>query len=210
MVYYIEKAFEEEDGLRYNFFTEGGGWLDFTYLNTLVEGYEKEQIVSELMQTYKTDVWDYAFSLTRNTDIADDIVQDVFLNAYEKLHTFRGESSIKTWLLKIARNRSLNWKNSAFIRKVFLAGEKIDDYRAHSVPSAEKQALENILSSEAWRLVFQLPVKHREVLVLFAQHGLNHEEIAAVLSVPVGTVKSRLHHARMKLAHAYRRGGEKE
>lgn len=176
--------------------------MDFTYLNTLTDGFDKEQVLVDLINVYRHDVWDYAFSITRSADLADDVVQDVFMNVYEKLHTFRGEASVKTWLLRITRNISLNCRKSAFIRRVLLMSEPSE--RTAVSPSAEHQAMDNMLSNEAWRLVLQLSAKHREIIVLHAHHELSHEEIAALLQVPLGTVKSRLHHARLKLAKLYK------
>jgi RNA polymerase sigma-70 factor (ECF subfamily) len=178
--------------------------LDFTYLNTLASGHDREQVLNDLIHTYQNEIWDYAFSITRSMDMADDVVQDVFLKVYEKLHTYRGEASIKTWLFRIARNTCFNRMKSGFIRRVLLMGEVKEGKAA--APSAENQALDNLLSTEAWRLVLELPVKHREVMVLHAYHGLTQEEIASLLQVPSGTVKSRLHNARLKLAKRYKGG----
>ncbi|MFF2093081.1 RNA polymerase sigma factor [Paenibacillus sp. NPDC058174] len=180
--------------------------MDFTYLETLSDGYNREQILSDLILAYRNEVWDYALSLTRSPHMADDIAQDVFLAVYEKLHTFRGEASIKTWLLRITRNISFNRRKSSFVRRVLLMKDLPEN--GSNSPSAEIEAMDNLFSSEAWRLVLQLPVKQREVMVLHAHHSLSHEEIASLLRLPVGTVKSRLHHARIKLAKSYEGGQE--
>ncbi|RJE85522.1 RNA polymerase sigma factor [Paenibacillus sp. 1011MAR3C5] len=180
--------------------------MDFTYLNTLADGYDREQVLQDLIHAYRNDVWDYAFSITRSADLADDIAQDVFLKVYEKLHTFRGEASIKNWVLRITRNISFNRMKSGFFRRVLLMGEMRE--AGVSAPSAEKQAMDRLQTSEAWQLVLELPVKHREVLVLHAHHELTQEEIAVMLHLPLGTVKSRLHHARTKLAGRYKGGSE--
>ncbi|BBI31190.1 hypothetical protein KCTCHS21_05890 [Cohnella abietis] len=73
-----------------------------------------------LMTQYGQDVWNLAFVLTKRYDLADDVTQDVFLNAYKAIGTFRGASSVKTWLLSITRNISINYLRSAFMRKVTL------------------------------------------------------------------------------------------
>lgn len=180
--------------------------LDFTYLNSLAGEYDREQVLHDLIHAYRNVVWDYAFSITRSVDLADDIVQDVFLKVYEKLHTFRGEASIKHWLLRITRNISFNWQKSSFFRKVLL----MDEARGTGgvSESAENQAMDRQLASDAWRLVLELPVKHREVMVLHAHHELSQEEISELLHLPLGTVKSRIHHARVKLAKRLKGGSE--
>ncbi|TMV17984.1 RNA polymerase sigma factor [Paenibacillus thermoaerophilus] len=149
------------------------------------------------MSAYGNDVWNYVFSLTRNPHQTDDIVQDVFLKIYRKLGSFRGDSSIKTWIFKIARNTVYDYNRSAFLRKVMLIGFVTE---SESCVSAEQEVMRRQASEEVWEQVMKLPVKHREALVLFAHHQMSLQEIADLLGVQVGTVKSRLYHARQKLS----------
>ncbi len=148
------------------------------------------------MNKYGQDVWNFAFSICKNRQLADDIAQDVFLQVYRHVATFRGESSVKTWLLKITRNISYNYRKSAFIRKVTLVDLV---HRTGQSQSAEDIFLEQEAVSEVWLCVFQLPVKFREVIVLDAKYHLSVSEIAGVLNISEGTVKSRLHRARKKM-----------
>jgi RNA polymerase sigma-70 factor (ECF subfamily) len=146
-----------------------------------------------LMEAYGEDVWGYAYSITRNTHQADDIAQDVFLKAYTKIADFRGESSVKTWLLTITRNLSYNVRKSAFIRKVTL----VDVVRGgRTQQSAESQYLDQIYTNDLWNTVMRLPAKYREVLLLDAKHQLTGKEMSNLLGISEGTVKSRLHRAR--------------
>jgi len=78
--------------------------------------------IRELMESYGEDIWNYAYVITRNTHTADDVGQDVFIKAYE--HSFRGEASMETWLLKITRNAVLSYLKRAFFRRVVLLGEQ--------------------------------------------------------------------------------------
>ncbi|AQR78382.1 RNA polymerase sigma factor [Paenibacillus larvae] len=147
----------------------------------------------DLMRQYGRDVWNYAFFLTKSSHVADDISQDVFVRAYTKLHTFRGESSVKTWLFTITRNLVMNHKHSAFIRKVTL----VDFFQhEHEQKSAEERCLQDMNIREIWKLVLMLPDKYREVLVLDAKYELSTAEMAKLLGISEGTVKSRLHRAR--------------
>jgi RNA polymerase sigma-70 factor (ECF subfamily) len=155
----------------------------------------------ELMLTYGQDVWNFAYFLTKSKDLADDISQDVFLRAYRKIGSFRGESSIRTWLFTITRNISVNYRRTAFIRKVILVGGII---HKETAPSAEKEALEQFLSDELWKIVMSLPIKFREVIVLNAKYELSQKEIAQLLGLSEGTVKSRLSRARQKLSEAWK------
>lgn len=171
--------------------------LDFDYLKHLSDSSDRKAILEELMTAYGKDVWNYAFSITRKWDQADDITQDVFIKVFRNFNTFRSESSVKTWLLAITRNTALDYRRSAFYRKVTLVdfiapgGEHV---------STEQEVIEQMTVNDLWRLVLQLPVKYREVLILYAHHQLSMKEMAQILGVTEGTVKSRLFHARNKIS----------
>nr|WP_255570343.1 sigma-70 family RNA polymerase sigma factor [Cohnella sp. CFH 77786] len=155
----------------------------------------------ELMVTYGKDVWNYAFLLTRSPEMADDVSQDVFLRVYRKIGSFRGESSMRTWLLAITRNIAVNHRRAAFVRKVMLVDRQVT---RETHPSAEQDAMGRMLSEEIWELVMRLPAKFREVLVLDAKYGMTQKEIAQLLGVSEGTVKSRLSRARSKVNAAWK------
>ena len=153
--------------------------------------------LEDLMREYGQTVWNFAFSIIKNRSTADDITQDVFLQVYRNVISFRGESSIKTWLLRITRNISYNYRNSAFFRKVLLIDGIIpskDNYQ-----SAEQVFIEKEATNYVWRQVFKLSTKFREVLVLHAKYELSLQEIAQILNIPEGTVRSRLFGARKKM-----------
>jgi RNA polymerase sigma-70 factor (ECF subfamily) len=170
--------------------------VDFDYLRTIAETSDKKAIVVDLMTAYGEKVWNYAFSLTRKREQADDITQEVFIKVYRNLFTFRNEASIKTWLFTITRNTAYSYRRTAFFRKVSLVhyAESI-----HTHKSAENEVMEKIGVSEIWDKVMCLPLKYREVIILFGHDQLSMQEIAEVLDISEGTVKSRLHNARLKL-----------
>ncbi|MFE5323454.1 RNA polymerase sigma factor [Paenibacillus sp. NPDC056579] len=170
--------------------------LNFEYLKYLSETSDKKAILEQLMVAYGKDVWNYAYSMTRKWDQADDITQEVFLKVYRNLYTFRSESSVKTWILTITRNMTLDYRRAAFYRKVTLM-----DFLAPSAeaPSTEQEVMNRLATNDLWRMVLKLPAKYREVLILFAHYELSMKEMAQVLGVTEGTVKSRLFHARNKM-----------
>lgn len=170
---------------------------DMDYMKTMVYSDDRPAILDELMTEYGRDVWNFAYSMVRKREVADDIAQDVFLKAYRHLFTFRSESSVKTWLLAITRNTVLDYRRSAYFRRITLVDYVLEDTR---LPSAEEAAIGEETVSELWDMVLSLPSKYKEVIILFAHHQLSVKEIAGVLGVSEGTVKSRLHHARRKLA----------
>lgn len=175
--------------------------VNFDYLKYLSASSDKKAILNELMNAYGKDVWNYAYSITRKWDQADDITQEVFIKVYRNLSTFRSESSVKTWLLAITRNMTLDYRKAAFYRKVtlvdFIASR--GEYE-QAAASTEYEVLNKMAVNEMWDMVLKLPVKYREVLILYAHHQLSMKEMAEVLGVSEGTIKSRLFHARGKIS----------
>lgn len=157
------------------------------------------------MDAYGADVWNYAFFLTRKADLADDIAQEVFVRVYERLYSFRGEAAMKTWLLTIARNLVRDhWRSAWFRRVVPFAAPQ----RKEQTLSAESEAFSRFASDDIWRAVLSLSVKYRETLLLHAHYDMSYAEIAALLKVSEGTVKSRLSRARAKVSELL--GGEED
>nr|WP_256711076.1 RNA polymerase sigma factor [Paenibacillus sp. FSL A5-0031] len=157
-----------------------------------IETYE----IEPLIRKYWKDVWNYSFVLTQKHDMADDITQETFIRAFRSLYSFRGESTVKTWLLKIARNITINYRHSAFFRKIVLMDQIKNN---QSTPSAESIYFDDQFVDRIWELVLRLPKKQREVILLNAHYQMTLEDMANVLGLPEGTVKSRLHRARLKL-----------
>lgn len=170
---------------------------NFDYLKYMTDTSDDKALLSELMTAYGKDVWNYAYSLTRKWDLADDVTQEVFIKVFRNMHSFRRDASVKTWLLTITRNTVIDHKRSAFIRKVTLT----DFFESKETSrSSEQEAMESWELSDLWQMVLSLPEKYREVIILFAHHQLSMKEMADLLQVTEGTVKSRLFHARKKLS----------
>lgn len=171
--------------------------MELNYLKHLTVGVDRDSVLHDLMNEYGNDVWNFAFYLIRRSDAADDICQEVFIAVYEKLHTFRGESSIKSWLLAITRNKTYKYRRNSFFSKVVLVDHVPRD---ETVRSAETEAFDRLETRHIWSNVMKLSLRFREVLLLDAHYQLTVQEIAAILDIAEGTVKSRLHRARKKLS----------
>ncbi|WP_240703056.1 RNA polymerase sigma factor [Cohnella luojiensis] len=152
--------------------------------------------LEHLINAHWSDVWNYVYMMTRNRDTSDDLTQETFIRAFRSLSSFRGQSSYRTWLIRIARNLTLNHRRSAFFRKIVLMGDVV---ASRETASAEAEFMQRQRVNEIWKYIFQLPVKMREVLILEAKYGMSIKEIAELLSLPEGTVKSRLNRARSQM-----------
>jgi RNA polymerase sigma-70 factor (ECF subfamily) len=128
-----------------------------------------------------------------DADEADDVTQDVFIRAWQKLSTFRGESAFGTWLHRLAVNVVLARRKSVGIERGRFINEPepLDGLRSKPVTPELSMDFEEALAN--------LPEGARQVFVLHDVEGYRHEEIARMLGVVPGTSKSQLHHARMAL-----------
>ena len=167
--------------------------MDFDYLQYTGADYDRSSSLDALMEAYGKDVWNFALILTKKKELADDVAQEVFLKVYEKLPEFRGQSSIKTWILAITRNASMDVLRSAWIRRVVLL-DLLPDLK--TAPSAETDWMNQLRQEEVWSAAFSLPLKLRETLLLVCHYSMTMEETGKLLGISAGTVKSRLHRAR--------------
>jgi RNA polymerase sigma-70 factor (ECF subfamily) len=145
-----------------------------------------------------------AYRLTGDPDLAADATQDAYVRAYGSLQNFRGNSTFSTWLYRIVVNVSLD-----ALRRRSRAPEPltalVDDDQKWEIEVVDDSADPSaaVESRERRRHVFsalqQLSSEHRAVLVLFDLNGFSYEEIADIVGIPLGTVKSRLNRARLAL-----------
>ncbi|PIH56338.1 RNA polymerase subunit sigma-70 [Paenibacillus sp. LK1] len=164
-----------------------------------------------MMDEYGNDVWNYAYFLTKSTEQADELSQEVFIRAYSGIAHFRGECSLKTWLLTITRNTTFTYRKSRFFRSSLWGetlpihteqmnasmGEMKPEKWVH--PSAEAEAISREHVHEIWDIIMALPDKFRELLLLHMKYELTTSEIAEMLCISAGTAKSRLSRARAKV-----------
>jgi RNA polymerase sigma-70 factor (ECF subfamily) len=155
----------------------------------------------DLVRRYRARIYALSLHLTGSRSEADDITQDVFTRAYQQLHTFAGRSEFFTWLYRIAVNRSLNARRDTARRRT----SGLDDPRVQAAVAVDaygdpRRAAE--LRQTYARLVTaldRLSPTLRSTVVLVALQGLSHDEAAAVLGCPAGTVAWRIHEARNQL-----------
>lgn len=152
--------------------------------------------VSELIDQYGEEIWKYAYAITRNAEMAKDVAQETFIKAYYNIHTFRRASSFRTWLLSITRNTAINARRSSYVRRVLLMDRIVPQVTARS---AESEYMDRQSAAYIWSVIMGLSRKLREVLILDLEHGLEVREIAALLRISEGTVKSRLYRARRQV-----------
>jgi len=157
----------------------------------------------ELVRRYQDRLYNTVYRLLDNADDAQDVVQDAFLNAYQSLDGFKGDSQFFTWLYRIAVNTAISHKRKQRLTLSIDTGrngegrieplDTADTSRpGHALEQAEEQR-------RVQRALNRLSAEHRAVLVMKDMDGRKYEEMADVLGVPIGTIRSRLHRARSEL-----------
>lgn len=162
----------------------------------------------ELVRRYRNDVYALCYQYMRNREEAWDMSQESFIKVYRGIKGFRSESSFKTWALRIAKNRCLDELKRRRVPTVDI-GEDGEKYPGGELtPGGKADAKE--LGEAIERAMRSLPEIHRTAFMLRELNGLSYDEMAVVMQCNIGTVMSRLHHARKKLQQALREMGALE
>jgi RNA polymerase sigma-70 factor (ECF subfamily) len=172
----------------------------------LIEQCRKGQTAAfgELVRRYQDRLFNTVYRLVDSTEDAQDVVQEAFLHAYQSLDRFKGDSQFFTWLYRIAVNSaiSLQRKQRSTVRLSVDRGGQGSVPEPHDVSefSQPDQALER--ADEERRIqsaLNRLSAEHRAVLILKDLEDQKYETMAEILQVPIGTIRSRLHRARLEL-----------
>jgi len=163
-----------------------------------------------IVERHQDRLYNTIYRLVGSAEDARDVLQDVFVKAFENLERFRGGSSLYTWLFRIAVNTSLSHRRKR--RWVSLGAGGPDDADPPGRPPladpAPSDPSDGVMAAETERLVQEaidsLDAEHRTVVVLRDVQHCDYREIADILDVPTGTVKSRLHRARLLLRERLR------
>jgi RNA polymerase sigma-70 factor (ECF subfamily) len=168
-----------------------------------------EKAFREIVEEYGDRVYNLTYRMLGNREEAEDVSQEVFITVFKSIDSFRGDSKFSTWLYRIAVNHCKN-------RIKYLARRHDRDQSEYDEEALREQAagaatapnpsprpdkqLEGVeLEQIMQRCIAQLEEEHRLVIVLRDVEDLSYEEICAITNLPTGTVKSRLHRARLAL-----------
>ena len=171
-----------------------------------------------LVDKYQSMVFVLVRSVCRNAEDAREVTQDVFLQAYRQLHTFRGAASFKTWLYRIAYNTAIS-----HIRKEQSRERRAQDYREHFLQASAQTTVQTPAYAEEeqdsdeqqryeilWFLVVWLPPKERLLIELYYYKDLKIDEIAHICSLTPSNVKVSMFRIRQKLKAGMRTEIERE
>jgi len=156
-----------------------------------------------LVMRYQRQVYNLAYRMLGNAEDAGDLVQETFLRAYGALASFRQDASFLTWLYKIASNLCIDQLRSRKARSALSLDVELEEGREPAADSRnsspEELAIRDSVQDVVQRAIVNLPEKYRVVVVMRHLQDMSVEEIANVLDMPTGTVKTHLFRAREML-----------
>ncbi|MEO4053990.1 sigma-70 family RNA polymerase sigma factor [Solibacillus sp. CAU 1738] len=150
----------------------------------------------KLMERYGESLMRLAFTYVKNHQVAEDIVQDVFIKAFEKKEEFRGDASYQTYLYRMTVNRCHDYFRSWSFKNLFFTNKQ---QHLRLEKSAESEVIEKTEQYLLGEQILSLPLKYREVIVFYYYKEYRIEEIAKILEISPSTVKTRLKRAKERL-----------
>jgi RNA polymerase sigma factor (sigma-70 family) len=163
---------------------------------------EKEIVFNREFLPYLDSMYNFAYKLTLDEDDAKDLVQDTYLKAYRFINSFEQGTNAKAWLFKILKNSFIN-----DFRKKTRQPAKVDYQEVENVYNSDdvdeditvdlrSETVQDLIGDEVTNAINSLAVDFRTVIILCDLEGFTYEEMAKILDIPIGTVRSRLHRAR--------------
>ena len=166
-----------------------------------------EQVFRRLVEKYRQLIVNTCFGLVHNSEDAEDIAQDVFIEVFRSVHKFRADSKLSTWLYRIAVNRSLNFirdnkrrKLALSIGEIFSPGkEKSGSFLTEKAAASDTEMENSERAQLLHRAIDSLPPNQRVAFTLNKYEDLTYKEIAAVMETSVSSVESLIHRAKKSL-----------
>ena len=178
-------------------------------VTTLVSRVQNGDIAAfdSIMLLYRERLYSVIYNMTFNHEDAADLTQESFVKAFRSLKNFKGKSSFFTWLYRIGVNLTLSHLQRKKTRKFFSFEQISEEYGSSkefeklssSDSSSVRKTLLNELHQKLNEALLKLSDKHRTIVVLFEIDGLSHKEISKIMKCTEGTVRSRLHYAKLQL-----------
>ncbi|MFL2876390.1 MAG: sigma-70 family RNA polymerase sigma factor [Pontiellaceae bacterium] len=161
---------------------------------------------NKLVNLYHSRIYTLTYQMTSNREDAEDLTQEIFVKAFEALPRFKGKASFYTWLYRIGINKTINYRKKRNRNRPLsldaMEQEVKQDESYHDLISKDSPLRNLSLSELQLKLneaMQRLSEKHRTVVVMHDMQGMPHDEIAKVVGVSVGTIRSRLFYARRQL-----------
>lgn len=150
-------------------------------------------------------LYNFALHLANNEEDANDLVQETYMKAFKSIDSYNAGTNAKAWLFRILKNNFINAYRKKSARPTVVEYEEIinfhdeEDTQYSSYSDLRVEMFQHMMGDEVTNAINSLPVSSRMVILLCDIEGFTYEEIAKILDIPIGTVRSRLHRARKLL-----------
>lgn len=158
---------------------------------------QEDKKFEELFLPFVESLFSFSYHLTRQEEDAQDLVQETLLKAFKSINTFQREANPKAWLFSILKNSYINAYRKKKRQAVEVAFEEKKE--KSDITDLRKEIFDPLFDDEVTRAIYQLSDTYRLILLLSDLEGFSYEEIAEILKLPIGTVRSRLFRARKML-----------
>ncbi|NJL76075.1 MAG: sigma-70 family RNA polymerase sigma factor [Saprospiraceae bacterium] len=156
-------------------------------------------------------LYNFAYHFTHNEEDANDLVQETYLKAFKSIESYQEGSNAKAWLFRILKNNFINEYRKKATRPTSVEYEELANFHEEeedtpysSYADLRLEMFEHMMGDEVTDAINKLPVDFRTVIWLCDIEGFSYEEIAKIIDIPIGTVRSRLHRARIGLKEKLR------
>ncbi len=172
---------------------------------------EKYRIFDKEFMPHIDSMYNFAFRLTNDEDDANDLVQDTYMKSFRFINSFQEGTNAKAWLFRILKNSFINdyrkkskEPSKVDYQEVETVYNSTEDAEFESTSDLRIEAVQDMIGDEVAMALNGLPVDFRTVIILCDIEGFTYEEMAKILDIPIGTVRSRLHRARNLLKEKLR------
>ncbi|MCA0365194.1 MAG: sigma-70 family RNA polymerase sigma factor [Bacteroidetes bacterium] len=172
---------------------------------------EKYKIFDKEFMPHIDSMYNFAFRLTNDEDDANDLLQDTYMKAFRFINSFQEGTNAKAWLFRILKNSFINdyrkkskEPSKVDYQEVETVYNSTEDAEYESTTDLRIEAVQDMIGDEVAMALNGLPVDFRTVIILCDIEGFTYEEMAKILDIPIGTVRSRLHRARNLLKEKLR------
>ncbi len=172
---------------------------------------EKYQIFNKEFMPHIDAMYNFAYRLTNDEDDANDLIQDTYLKAFRFINSFQEGTNAKAWLFRILKNSFINdyrkkskEPSKVDYQEVETVYNSVEDAEFESTTDLRLESVQDMIGDEVALALNGLPIDFRTVIILCDIEGFTYEEMAKILDIPIGTVRSRLHRARNLLKEKLR------
>lgn len=153
---------------------------------------QNNDIIEKMISLYGNDVLRIATAYTRDAEISKDIFQEVFIKVAKNISKFEKRSSEKTWLIRITVNTCKDYLKSSWNKKVI----QMEEIESNTTLNSDENILEKEQSSLIIQEILNLPIKYKDILLLYYYQDFSTPDISKILNIPEASVRTRLRRAR--------------